>query len=174
LSREGQQFLEIFCKLKDFLFIHKTSFTMLKIAVKFGLILALGLTLFFLFMHFLNLSQNYNLRIINGVIHLSVIYFAIKAGTASGVISGENYVNSVFLGMLSGFIGVAIFAFFQMLFLIFDTAFMAQIKDAVGIGEYLNPYTASLIILVEGVAVSLIGSYIVARIIEMKMVRPAS
>ena len=76
--------------------------------------------------------------------------------------------------MLSGFIGVAIFAFFQMLFLNFDTVFMAQIKESIAIGEYLNPYTASLIILVEGVAVSLIGSYLIARIIEMKMVRPAS
>jgi len=142
---------------------------MLKIAIKFGLILAFSLTLFFLIMHFLNLSQNYNLRLFNGVIHLSVIYFAMKAGLASGVISGENYVNSVFLGMLSGFIGVAIFAFFQMLFLNFDTVFMAQIKEATRIGEYLNPYTASLFILVEGVAVSLIGSYIVARVIEMNM-----
>ncbi len=142
---------------------------MLKIAIKFGLILAFSLTLFFLIMHFLNLSQNYNLRLFNGVIHLSVIYFAMKAGLSSGVISGENYVNSVFLGMLSGFIGVAIFAFFQMLFLNFDTVFMAQIKEATRIGEYLNPYTASLFILVEGVAVSLIGSYIVARVIEMNM-----
>jgi hypothetical protein len=147
---------------------------MLKIAIKFGLILAVSLASFFLIMHFFNLSQNYNLRLFNGIIHLSVIYFALKAGLASGVISGENYVNSVFLGMLSSFIGVAVFAFFQMLFLNFDTAFMAQIQQTVNIGQYLNPYTASLIILVEGVAVSLIGSYVLARVIEMRMVKPAS
>jgi len=147
---------------------------MFKIAIKYGLILALGLTLFFLIMHFLGLSANYNLRIFNGVIHLSVIYFAMMAGLAAGVISGENYVNSVFLGMICSFIGVAIFAFFQMLFLNFDTAFMAQIKENVSIGEYLNPYTASLLILAEGVAVSLIGSYILARVIEMRMVKPAN
>jgi len=147
---------------------------MLKIAVKFGLILALGLTLFFLMMHFLGLSANYNLRIFNGVIHLAVIYFALMAGLSARIISGENYVNSVFLGMLCSFIGVALFAFFQMLFLNFDPAFMAQIKENVAIGEYLNPYTASLIILVEGVAVSLIGSYIIARVIEMRMVKPVN
>ena len=146
---------------------------MLKIAIKFGIILALGLVVFFLTMHFLDLSQNYNLRIFNGVIHLSVIYFAMRAGLASGVISGENYINSVFLGMLSSFIGVALFAFFQLLFLTFDTAFMNQIKESVSIGEYLNPYTASLLILVEGVAVSLIGSYLIARIIEMRMPKSA-
>lgn len=140
---------------------------MFKIALKFGLILAISLISFFLIMHFFNLSQNYNLRIFNGVIHLSVIYFVMRVGLSSGAISGENYVNSVFLGMLSSFIGVAIFAFFQLLFLTFDTTFMAQIKDALSFGAYLNPYTASLIILVEGVAVSLIGSYLMARIIEM-------
>ena len=147
---------------------------MLKIAIKYGFVLALGLTFFFLIMHFLNLSQNYNLRLFNGVIHLSVIYFAMKAGLSTGVISGENYVNSVFLGMLSAFIGVSLFALFQMLFLNFDAVFMERIRETSGIGEYLNPYTASLIILVEGVAVSLIGSYLIARIIEMNMVKPAS
>lgn len=146
---------------------------MLKIAIKFGLILAAGLIAFFLIMHFFNLSQNYNLRIFNGVIHLSVIYFAIQAGFTKGIISGENYVYSVFLGMLCSFFGVALFAFFQMLFLNFNPDFMAYIKDSVGgIGEYLTPYTASLIILVEGVAVSLIGSYIIARIIEIRMPKP--
>ena len=94
------------------------------------------------------------------------------AGLTAGIISGENYVNSVFFAMLCSFIGVALFAFFQMLFLNFDPAFMAQIKESTNIGEYLNPYTASLIILVEGVAVSLIGSYIIARVIEIQMVKP--
>ncbi len=142
---------------------------MIKISIKFGLILAIGLAIFFLIMHYFNLTQNYNLRVFNGVIHLAVIYFAMRTGLATGVISGENYINSVFLGMLSSFIGVALFAFFQMLFLTFNPDFMALIKESVGIGEYLNPYTASLLILVEGVAVSLIGSYIIARIIEMNM-----
>ncbi len=142
---------------------------MFKIAVKFGLILASGLIAFFLVMHFLNLSQHYNLRILNAVIHLSVIYFAMRTGLKEGILSGENYVNSVFFGMMSSFIGVALFAFFQMLFLNFDPEFMMQIKENAPIGEYLNPYTASLIILVEGVAVSLVGSYIIARVIEMRM-----
>ena len=147
---------------------------MFKLAIKYGLILAFGLTLFFLIMHFLGFSENYNLRILNGVIHLSIIYFVMKAGLSSGAISGENYVNSVFLGMICSFIGVALFAFFQMLYLNFDVAFMTQIKENVSIGEYLNPYTASLVILVEGIAVSLIGSYIIARVIEMRMVKPAN
>ena len=147
---------------------------MLKIAIKFGLILALGLTLFFLIMHFLSLSDNYNLRLFNGIIHLTVIYFAMQAGLKSGIISGENYVNSVFLGMLSSFVGVALFAFFQLLFLHFDNVFMAQIKAAFSIGEYLNPWSASMIILVEGVAVSLIGSYIIARVIEMNLAKSAN
>jgi hypothetical protein len=142
---------------------------MLKIAIKFGLILAIGLTSFFLVMHYLGLSQNYNLRIFNGAIHLSAIYYAIKTGISEKVISGDNYISAVFLGMLSSFIGVAAFAFFQLIFLSLDTTFMAQIKESFSIGQYLTPFSASLIILVEGVVVSLIGSYLIARVLEIRM-----
>ena len=146
---------------------------MTKTALKYGLILGSCLSAFFLIMHFFNLSQNYNLRMLNGVIHLSVIYLAIKAGLSEKIISGDNYVSAVFLGMFSSFVGVALFAFFQMVFLKLNPDFMTQIQESISIGEYLNPFTASLIILVEGVAVSLIGSYIIARILFRNVDEPA-
>jgi uncharacterized membrane-anchored protein YitT (DUF2179 family) len=38
-------------------------------------------------------------------------------------------------------------------------------------GDYITPITASVFILVEGLAISLIGSYVLTRVIDMNLAR---
>jgi hypothetical protein len=72
---------------------------MKKIALKYGLFMFAGFAAFFLLMHLIGLSQNTYLRVFNGVIHLGLIYTAIKAYRNVYEESVENYVSGVAVGM---------------------------------------------------------------------------
>ena len=126
-----------------------------------------GFTLFFLIMHLLGFSRNYNLRVFNGVIHIGLIYMAIKEFHRQEGSNVANYMSGVAMGMYTSAFGVIGFTIFQLLYLIYDTEFMQAIKATMPIGEYLNPVTTSLFIFVECISISLIGSYIVTRITLM-------
>ena len=144
---------------------------MKKIAIKYGLWMLLGFTAFFLLMHLFGQSQNYNLRVFNGVIHLSIIYLAIRDFRQQNREGINNHLSGVAMGMYASLIGVVGFTVFMILFLAFSPGFMEVIKASMPVGKYLNPVTTSMFILVEGVATSLIGSYIITRIVDMNMAK---
>jgi hypothetical protein len=143
---------------------------MKKIALKYGLFMFAGFAAFFLLMHLIGLSQNTYLRVFNGVIHLGLIYTAIKAYRNVYEESVENYVSGVAVGMYTSAVGVIPFAVFMLLFFALNPTFLEIIRHETPFGDSLTPITASLFILVEGTAISLIGSYIVARVVDMRKV----
>lgn len=143
---------------------------MRKIALKYGFWMFIGFLSFFLFMHLLDLSQHYHLRILNGLIHITAIYLAIREYRRKFT-SEFNYLSGVAMGMEASVVGVLAFAMFQLFFLTFNTEFLLGLRESISIGGYLNPYTACLFILMEGIAVGLLGSYIVTRVIDMQFAR---
>lgn len=146
---------------------------MKKIAFKYGLWMFAGFTGFFLFMHLLGLSDRYFLRILNGLIHISMIYLAIREYRKQYKDSINNYVSGVAMGVYASVPGVVGFTIFMVLYLAFDPVFMNNLRVAMSMEEYLNPVTASLFILVEGFVVSLIGAYLVTRVVDMNLkIRP--
>lgn len=145
---------------------------MKSIALKYGFWMFAGFTAFFLLMHLFGLSDNYFMRLFNGVIHLSLIYLAIREYNQRSNLGISNYMRGVAMGMYASFVGVLAFTSFMFFFLIFDAPFMAEIqKNYASIGEYLNPFTISLFLFMEGVAVSLIGSYVLTRVLDANMIR---
>ncbi|MBK7874116.1 MAG: hypothetical protein IPJ74_27445 [Saprospiraceae bacterium] len=72
-------------------------------------------------------------------------------------------------GCLPSVVGVIGFTIFMLLYLIGDANFMQTLRETNPLGEYLTPITASLFILMEGIVISLIGSYIITRIIDMNL-----
>ncbi|TXB63380.1 hypothetical protein [Phaeodactylibacter luteus] len=142
-----------------------------KIAIKYGVFLFASFVGLFLLMHEVAQIRDYNLRALNAFAHLGLIYGAIRQYRRENPDSVNNYVSGVVAGMYASIIGVLPFTAFVMFYLIGDTAFMNYIQDTIPIGTYLNPFTASLFVLTEGIAVSLIGSYIVTRVIDMNLVR---
>lgn len=142
---------------------------MKKIALKFGTWMLFGFVAFFLIMHLLDLSQNYWLRVFNGVIHLSIIYAAVRSYRVSHPESLKNPVSGVALGMYTSLIGVVGFAIFMLLFMVYSPNFLDNLQSNFELGKYLNPITATIFLLAEGIAISLIGSYILTRIIDMRM-----
>ncbi len=144
---------------------------MKKIAIKYGLFMLVGFIAFFLIMHVLGHSMNYNLRIFNGVIHIGLIALAIREYRQTHPESLSNYISGVAMGMYASVIGVLGFTIFMGFYLLGDEALLSHIQASIPIGDYITPFTASLFIVVEGIAVSLIGSYIVTRIIDMRMAK---
>ncbi|HLF63577.1 MAG TPA: hypothetical protein VI603_07485 [Saprospiraceae bacterium] len=142
---------------------------MKRIVIRYGILMFLGFTGFFLIMHALNLSQHYHLRILNGIIHFTFITMAIKEYLRIEP-SESNYMSGVAVGVITSMIGVVPFAIFQLIHLAINTEFMQTLRENVPyVGEYLTPFTAALTIFMEALAVSVIGSYIVTRIIDASM-----
>lgn len=140
---------------------------MKKIAIKYGIFMFLGFTALFLIMHELAQVRNFNLRVLNGFIHIGLLYAAIREYRRDVMEQSGTVVSGVAAGMYTSIVGVLPFTIFIMFYLIADTPFMEHIQNSVPIGKYFNPFTASLFILVEGIAISLIGSYILDRFIDV-------
>jgi len=148
---------------------------MRNIAIKYGLWMFVGFTAFFLIMHALGYSQNYYLRLLNAVIHLSLIYVAIKAYREKNEESVSNYLSGVAMGMYASAIGVLLFTIFMYTFLTVNTEFTQSLIAHMELsGKFVLPIGPTAFLLVEGIATSLIGSYIMTRIIDMRKVEARS
>ncbi len=142
---------------------------MQKLAIKYGAMMFGGFTLFFLLMHLFGLSDNYLIRIFNIFIHIPFLYLAIREYRKNHRDTFQNYAKGLALGMYTSAIGVLGFAIFFMLFLVASPEFMMTLQEKLALGQYLNPITTSLFIIVEGTAVSLIASYILSRIVGLQL-----
>lgn len=149
-------------------FVFHQHFPVMKhIALRYGLWMFLGFTGFFLLMHLLNLSQNYYLRVFNGVIHAGFLWVALRTWIREHPEPSDDYTSGVVAGMFTSLVGVIPFTIFMVLFLAYNPAFLANIQSHSPIGQYFTPVTASLFILVEGIAMSLILSYVLVRLLEI-------
>jgi len=145
---------------------------MKSIAWKYGLWMAAGFTGFFLLMYSAGVAHNYSLRMLNSVIHLGLLYGAISTYREYKPGKVGNYVSGVAMGMYSSVIGVLIFTIFMGAFLALEGNLLAHIKETMPVGRYLTSLTTPIFIFVEGIAVSLIGSYLITRIVDDRMPQP--
>ncbi len=134
------------------------------ISIKMGFLMMAGFIAYFLLLYALGLGARTEFRLFNAVIHLFFLYLAIRAYYAQHPESIENYMLGVAQGMAASAIGVGGFAVFMTVFLVLDPVLMNAILENSSIKEHLNPYSASLFILTEGIVLSLIGSYILTRV----------
>jgi hypothetical protein len=137
-----------------------------QIAFRYGLWMFFGLTAFFLLMHIFHLSENFYLRIFNGVIHLGLLWLALRAWNRNHHAGTSDVASGVVVGMFTSFVGVVPFAFFMAIFLEFNPDLLNSIKQQTPLAEYLNPITSCFFIVVEAIVISLIGSYIMVRIMD--------
>ncbi len=142
---------------------------MKNIAIKYGLLMFAGFLIFFLTMRGIGLKEVYELRGFNGIIHLGLIFLAIREYRRRREASAGNYLSGVALGMFTSVIGVFLFTIFMGFYLGYDTTFMQNIKQDFPIGKYLTPFTTTLFITTEGIAIGLIGSYILTRLVDFNV-----
>ena len=139
------------------------------IAIRYGLYFFGGLVAIFMLSYLLGLAAQYQFRVVNGLLHMAVLYYGIKLLRLRQPETHQNYVSGVAQGLYIGAVGTVLFAIFTSLFLFADPRLMAGLQAATPLGEALTPLTAGVFILMEGVAVSLIGSYILTRYVDGRL-----
>ncbi len=136
----------------------------------YGSLLFIGFLLYFLIMRSVGLYTELNLRVLNIVIHSVFIYLAIRSYYLSHPEKKSiNYVKGALAGIRPGAIGVILFGLFQLVYLHFDDILMQSLQENDMVGTHLNPFTASGVVLFEGLAVTIVLSYIFMRIVDAQM-----
>lgn len=146
---------------------------MKRIAIVYGLYFFIGLVSIFLLSYVSGLAANYELRIVNGLIHTLVLYYGIKQLRIEKPGTHQNYVSGVAQGLYVGGVGTILFGVFMVLFLTFNTNFLVELQAASGWENRLTPLMAGVFVVMEGVAVSLIGAYLMTRYVDMRLERKA-
>jgi hypothetical protein len=144
---------------KSYLKIFKRDWT-------YGILLFIGFLIYFYIMKSTELYTEFNLRIFNVVIHALLIYLAIRSYYKEHPNTQINYLDGAFAGIRPGLVGVFLFGLFQVVYLHIDTELMSAVENNAMAGTFMNPYTAAAVVLFEGVAVTLVLSYILMRIVD--------
>ncbi len=139
------------------------------IALKFGCYFFGGLVAIFLLSYLLGLAENYQLRMVNGLLHMAILYYGIKELRIRQPDTHQNYVSGVAQGLYIGTVGTILFSIFTVLFLTAAPGLMIKLQAATPLGSALTPVTAGVFIFMEGIAVSLIGSYLITRYVDARI-----
>jgi len=153
------------------MFTYKTP-DMKQIAFKYGIRMLIGFIAFFLIMYMVGQADNTYLRLFNGVIHLTFIGFAVNEYRKLRPDTVHNYISGVGTSFYASAFGVIGFGVFMMIFLSFDPQLMAAINENMPLDTAktgFNPITAGVMVIAEGIATTLIGSYIMTRIIDARL-----
>jgi hypothetical protein len=114
----------------------------------YSTLIALGLAAYFLFMYAIGLVPVTGLRYFNIVIMVAGIYFALKQFRRTH--DHMSYFRVLTLGTAIGTIATTAFAVFIFAFFTIEKNAMLMIQQKEPLGSYLNPYIASIIIILEG------------------------
>ena len=141
---------------------------MKKIVWYYSGLLLIGLFSFFFVMKFFGLYTNVNLRVLNIIIHGSVVYFAMKAfrKTQSG---SFNFLEVFMVGFRTSIVPVLVFAFFQFIYLQFlNPQFFDYIQETAIMGSMLSPLKASIFLVFEGLGVAMLTAYVGMRTLTIQ------
>ena len=146
---------------------------MLPFLFRYGILMFIGLTVFFFLMHLVGLSDSINLRYFNAFIQLGVLWLALRAWVRDQPNRFDHYPNAVALGLFTTGVGAGAFAIFIILFLSASPTLMESIKvqSPRVLSDYLNPVMAGVFTFGEAIITALIGSYIIIRVIEARYYR---
>jgi hypothetical protein len=133
-------------KMIDKLLMKKHTWELAQI---YGTLIFLALTLYFLLMYAVGLIHIIELRFLNVVFMLAGIYFVLRQYRANH--GGEmSYFRALAVGTATAFIATSSFGIFLFFFLKLEGNLMESIRVNEPIGQYLNPYIASCVVMLEG------------------------
>ncbi|MCE2496667.1 MAG: DUF4199 domain-containing protein [Flavobacteriales bacterium] len=140
-----------------------------RLRLKYGLLIFIGLTAFFVLMKLAGLVHVLELRVLNLFIVGAGIYYGIREYRRQYE-HGTNYFNSFRFGLISGAIGIIPFAVMIVAYLVASPEFMAKVRASEIMGPYLNPVNVGFVLLAEGLGSSFLVTYTVMQ--YMKSVVP--
>jgi hypothetical protein len=132
--------------------------TIEKIGLRWGAITLLLLSAYFIIMKLLGLIHIPELRVLNAFIMFYGVYQAIK--TAKFELDDFNYFKGFGAGALTAFSATFVFSVFGIVYLQFiDPSFLSSIIKNEPLGFFMNEYSASIQIFIEGAASGILFSY---------------
>lgn len=138
------------------------------ISFGYGFMLFLGLSGLFLVLVNIGLGEHYNLRMLNGVIHLLLLYHAIRNFRAGHPDLVHSPVSGLTVGTFTSFIGILPFVVFVGYYSGAHPEFIASLQQESPFGKMLTPLTISIVLFIEGMSVGIISSYVLTRLLIMR------
>jgi len=144
-----------------------------QIPQSYGLKIAGGLIAYFILMKVFGLAHHVELRLLNLLILVVGIYFALKKFKET---HGKhlNYFLALATGVGTGAIASLVFAVFLFIWMKVDSNMMQSIIENDPMGRYLNAYMASFIVALEGVFSGLLVTFVLINYIHTDEVGGAS
>jgi len=131
----------------------------------YGAFIALGLIFYFLVSYFAGFVQIVELRLLNFVILGLGIYFALRQfqRTHGGQV---NYFRGLILGNASAGIGTSIFVLFLFIIFKLDPALYESVVKNGPMGQYINAYSATFAVWIEGIFSGFMATFILMNFID--------
>jgi len=122
----------------------------------------------------MGLTDNTALIIISSIYQLIIIYFAIREYRLSGKSSAGHYLSGVMMGMYVIFTGALAFTIFINIYMNIDPSYTNALENDATQGSgaserLMSPINLSAMVFGAAVAVGVVGSYILTRIIDMNL-----
>lgn len=132
--------------------------------VFYGLLIALGLVLYFLIMRVTGLVYVVELRVLNLLIMGAGIRAALKRFHRKDINQQFNYMRGFVLGISTAVIASLTFSGFIFIYLaLLDKSLMQSIASSDTVGRFLSPMSAAAIVCLEGVTSGMLVTYILVN-----------
>ncbi len=136
-----------------------------RIPENYGLKTALGMIAYFVFMQFIGLSHHVELRMLNLLILVAGIYYALKKFKNTHE-DHMNYFRGLIIGVATGAVASVSFAVFLFIYMKVDSSLLASIQENEPMGHYLNEYMSAFIVALEGVFSGLLVTFILINYVS--------
>lgn len=136
-----------------------------RIPESYGIRIAAGLILFFIVMKITGLAHHVELRLLNLVILIVGVYFALRKFKRTHE-DHLNYFRALITGVATAAIGSLVFALFLFFYMKVDSGMMQSIIDGEPMGRFLNPYMAAFIVALEGVFSGLLVTFVLINYVN--------
>lgn len=141
---------------------------MQRIELRYGLLMLLGFISYFFLMKAFGLYTNIGLRVFNVLIHGAFVYLAMRAYRKASE-GNFSFLDTFAVGFRTSILPVLGFAVFQFIYLNYlNVEFLAVIKQTNILGDLLNPFNASAFLVIEGLGVTLLTSYVGMRYLTVQ------
>jgi hypothetical protein len=130
-----------------------------RIPESYGVRIAVSLILYFMIMKVSGLSHHVELRLLNLVILIVGVFFALKRFRKTHE-DRLNYFRALVTGVSTAAIGTVLFSVFLFIYMQADADLMKSVIENEPMGRYLNPYMAAFIVALEGVFSGLLVTFI--------------
>jgi hypothetical protein len=136
-----------------------------RISEIYGTLIALGLILYFLISYFAGFVQIVELRLFNFVILGVGVYYSLRQfqRTHGGQV---NYFRGLVVGNATSAIGTSTFVLFLFILFKLDPALYESVVKDGPMGQYMNTYTATFAVWIEGVFSGFMATFILMNFID--------